>query len=513
MSTAHPPRNRLLALVVALTVAPACDGLVAPDAAPAARATSAPLSRSFAADCGEAPGCPALEVAAARPFVAPPLSALPPSAPPPPAATPWRGESHRAPRPPAAEPGAAASACGLAGWATPSRAELPIPEDVRSFDHLGLSVALDGRFLAAGADGDDALGADAGAAWVYERDAAGAFLPSEPLVASDGGPGDHLGWRLDLDGGVLAIAAPRHAHAGGFETGAVYVFELIDGAWSEVAELVAPVTREAGFGESVRVRGDQILVGAPRDDARGAEVGAAFLYERGADGVWALAARLDPRAARPGARVGTAVALARGLAVVGGEGADGGAAWIFGEALGQWREEARLAPPDRGAGARVGAALDCDGRTLLVGGPGQELDGAAEVGAVWAYVLEGGQWQPRGRFTPPGLSAGAHFGGSVRVDGELAAVGAWGARERGVAAGALWLAAGKKGVWAAGPRLVEPRGAADDRLGLTVAFRDGLLVAGLWGADTVGPDAGKVLVFAPRACDAAATTPGGRPPE
>ncbi|MCA9517330.1 MAG: hypothetical protein KC635_20460, partial [Myxococcales bacterium] len=421
MSLARSPLTRLLALVAAIAAAPACDGPVSRGAAPTGAETSPPVdpSISFVPSCGGGEPCVALELAAPPAFSAP--APLEPTTP---AVAPRTAESRREPPLPSAGPGAVTSACH-AGWRSgPSPADLPLPDDVRSFDHLGLNVALDGRFLAAGADGDDARGVDAGVVWVYERDDAGAFLPSEPLVASDAFAQDHFGWQLDLDGGVLAVAAPRHAHGGGFETGAVYVFELVDGAWTEVAELVGPVTREAGFGDSVRVRGDQILVGAQRDGVRGEDVGAAFLYERGPDGVWALVTRLDPRAAHPGARVGAGLALARDLAVVGGDGEDGGAAWIFRRHAGVWREVARLSPPDRSADALFGGAVDVDGRTLLVGGQGQEVDGVAEVGAVWAWVLEGDTWSPRGRVTPPIAVAGAHFGASIRLDGDLAAIGA-----------------------------------------------------------------------------------------
>ncbi|MHC4959610.1 MAG: cadherin-like beta sandwich domain-containing protein [Planctomycetota bacterium] len=154
-------------------------------------------------------------------------------------------------------------------------------------DFFGASVALSGDTLAVGApfEASDATGVDgdegnddepqAGAVYLFARDASGTWSQQAYLKASNTNGGDELGIDMALEGDVLAIGA--WAESGGAtgvngdqtnpvlgQTGAVYVF-LRDagGAWSQQAYVKAS-TIDAGdsFGFSVALSGDTLAVGA-----------------------------------------------------------------------------------------------------------------------------------------------------------------------------------------------------------------------------------------------------------
>ncbi|MFO0749946.1 MAG: hypothetical protein U1F43_30400 [Myxococcota bacterium] len=401
-------------------------------------------------------------------------------------------------RVPAAAPGCRVRWGGDAAWD-----ELPIPPGLAAFDHFGVSVALADHHLLVGADGDDRLGQDAGAAYLYERDVDGAWSAPLALVAGDGAAEDHLGWTVDIDGDVAVIAAPGRARDGHAEAGVVIVFERGPDAsghdgWHETAVLTAPVARTgARFGEALRVRGDLILVGAPWDDGPGRDAGMAYLFER-VHGAWSLATSFAPAAPMSNAHFGSAVALGDGDLAIGAEGQ--GAAYLYTRHVAVWWPVARLTPSDTGPKARFGASLDLSGDDLLVGAEDQVVDGLAGAGGVWAFARvagasEPGGWQARGRL-PTIAGTRSHFGTAIRIDGSQAVIGAWGApRDGAPPTGATFVYAHIKGQWLLQAGLAPPDVRADDRLGLGVALAGTTLVAGAWGDDTPGRDAGRVVVF------------------
>ncbi len=70
-------------------------------------------------------------------------------------------------------------------------------------------------------------------------------------------------------------------------------------------------------GHDVAFSGDYVLVGAPFDDERGTDAGAAYLFRRRADGGWILETKLTAANAAPGDRFGWSLALDGETAVIG----------------------------------------------------------------------------------------------------------------------------------------------------------------------------------------------------
>jgi len=144
------------------------------------------------------------------------------------------------------------------------------PGDAAAFDLFGCAVAIEGDRAVIGAYGDDEAGAQAGAAYVFERDPSGAWNEIAKLTASDPAASDNFGWSVALSGDTIAVGAAYADVAGESNAGAAYVFELGrggPGVWGEVAKLTAgdPATDDF-FGYSVAASGDAVAVGRPYDD-------------------------------------------------------------------------------------------------------------------------------------------------------------------------------------------------------------------------------------------------------
>ena len=119
-------------------------------------------------------------------------------------------------------------------------------------------------------DGD--LVNNVGAVMVFDRTGANWDL-TQVLFATDFNPADYFGISVDIDGTRIAVGASGDDQASA-NAGAVYVFELTGGRWSEEAKLVASDGEASdAMGASVAIEGDIVVAGAPTADSTGADAG------------------------------------------------------------------------------------------------------------------------------------------------------------------------------------------------------------------------------------------------
>ena len=110
-------------------------------------------------------------------------------------------------------------------------------------------------------------------------------LEFERVVAADGDVGDNYGWAVAIDGHTAVVGALRE-DAIGFESGSVYVLEFNGTHWNQTQKLVGlGIGSSDGFGDSVAISGDTIVVGTPGDDDIETNSGAAYIYTN-INGTW-----------------------------------------------------------------------------------------------------------------------------------------------------------------------------------------------------------------------------------
>ena len=118
----------------------------------------------------------------------------------------------------------------------------------------------------------------AGAAYVFKHDSTG-WVQMEKLTASTGDAAmwDGFGFSVSVSGNTVAIGAPWDEGI----TGAAYVFALNGTLWQQMAKFpLEGVGSYSYFGQSVAVSGDTIVVGAYNDDVTDGptNTGAAYLF-------------------------------------------------------------------------------------------------------------------------------------------------------------------------------------------------------------------------------------------
>jgi hypothetical protein len=157
---------------------------------------------------------------------------------------------------------------------------LIVPDDTHIGQRFGSSVALLGTTAFIGAEGDNTQGTDAGAAYVYAREANGTWVQVQKLWPAGGGaPYRSFGASASASIGRIVVGAP-HKFASGPESGSAHVFQLAAGAgWVETARIL-PAAAQPGdhFGFSVALHHDTLVAGAPRDGENGPRAGAAYVY-------------------------------------------------------------------------------------------------------------------------------------------------------------------------------------------------------------------------------------------
>ena len=137
-------------------------------------------------------------------------------------------------------------------------------------DAFGRRVAVSGNTILVGANGDDERGTDAGAAYIFERDSAGAWNQKQKLLPPEIREGDFFGWSVALQDDVAVVGAPGDDRddagvplAGTANRGAAYVFVRVNGTWVQWTRF-QPSDVAAGdeFGSRIAIHLPFVMVSA-----------------------------------------------------------------------------------------------------------------------------------------------------------------------------------------------------------------------------------------------------------
>lgn len=220
-----------------------------------------------------------------------------------------------------------------------------------------------------------------------------------------------------------------------------------------------------GFGASMAISGDTLVVGAPNEDSNATGVngaednnaasasGAAYVFVHGRRG-WTQQAYLKASNTSAGAMFGALVAISGDTIAVGAPaeaGAPGdsnatvynsGAVYVFTRRRGDWSEQARLKASNAGPGDLFGYSIALVDDTLAVGAPGegssatgingvQTNNAAFGSGAVYVFARSAGTWTQTTYIKPEVTGIGDSFGGALAMFGDTLVVGAPGEDSNG----------------------------------------------------------------------------------
>ncbi|HOO70687.1 MAG TPA: hypothetical protein PK926_02920 [Spirochaetota bacterium] len=245
------------------------------------------------------------------------------------------------------------------------------------------------------------------------------------------------------------------------------------------------------FGSSVSISGDYVIVGTENAEA-------VYIYHRTEANIWDSGFEIANPNAESNDYFGRSVSISGDYAIVGAFNAasQDGIAYIYHRThTNTWELDEEILSPDR-LGSQFGSSVSIDGDYAIVGAanaPGVENN----TGAAYIYRRTGTNTWDTGQkiFADDGASNDC-FGTSVSINGAYVIVGAELENEKGEYAGAAYIfhRTGEN-TWDAGVKIVASDGGAEDRFGFSVSIYGDYAVAGSYGQDEQGSNAGAAYIF------------------
>ena len=365
-------------------------------------------------------------------------------------------------------------------------------------DSLGSSVSISGNYAIAGCPRDSGVaGTDSGSVQIFFLSPTG-WIQQVKLTADDAAAGDRFGQTVSMRGDYFIVGAPGKSGRQ-VGTGVAYIFFRSETGWVQQAKLTAPdAEAEDVFGFSVAMDGDTVIIGAYRSNAPAADSGAAYIFmRRGTD--WIQQAKLTANDGKPFDWFGYSVAISGDTAVIGAirndaRGEDSGAAYIFVRNASEWVQQAKLVGDNTTTRDGFGFSVAVSGNTVIVGSPKN-----GDTGSAYIFELEEGVWkQQRNRVRLsmfPWDKAGNGFGYSVAISGDTAVIGAVTTKVGEDAWGAAYIVTPDGPFWGQRAKLLASNGRAGDDFGFAVAISGDVLIAGSPNHSVGGPASGAAYIF------------------
>jgi hypothetical protein len=313
-------------------------------------------------------------------------------------------------------------------WVQVQKLKASTPE---SGAYFGVCVAISGDVIVVGAIHDTGPGLpfDEGAAYVFERGQSG-WAQSAKLVASDAVQNMEFGSAVAVDGARALIGVPDVGPAGSL-SGSAYVFDRVGTVWTQMGKLV-PSDSEVGaaFGWSVSVSGDRLAVGAlGKDGVAGNSQGAAYMFENQLSG-WVQTQELfAPDGVSGGGSFGESVRMSGDRMLIGAAKRaqainNPGVVYAYTHDNTGWVQTQEFWPDDVHHDLGFGYALSISGSVSLIGAGGDNDAAGMDSGSAYVYVLQGSNWIQSGKLMARNASLGDIFGASLALSGSVALVGA-----------------------------------------------------------------------------------------
>lgn len=293
---------------------------------------------------------------------------------------------------------------GTSNWVSSFTLNPPTPQAGQEF---GFRLSMDGDHALIGAHSFDLGGNGTGV--VYGADFNSGFTSATLLQRTD--PlqevGALTGYAVAIDraGPTALVGAPLADVYGNASQGVVLMSQGSAGTPFPPLQRVFDLGQglsNAYFGSAVSADGDALLVGAPGESVGNtSSMGAAYLFRRGPDGLYALETRWQSPQGGAVDFFGSAVAIKGDLALVGAPyvdlgGVDSGMVYVYRRTSGVWNIEAQLFSQCASTGRRAfGRRIAFDGTHAMIGAVCPPVDSGGptnDVGVQIATRQTNGTW-------------------------------------------------------------------------------------------------------------------------
>lgn len=279
--------------------------------------------------------------------------------------------------------------------------------DVEAEDLFGASVGIFTNLIVVGAPQDDDLSVNAGAAYIFAKNTtSNTWSLVKKITAADGFANDNFGTAVSIHGDKILVGASMNDEKG-LNAGAAYLFGKNEGGadnWGQITKIMA-ADGEAGdmFGASLKIEGDQAVIGAALEDEKGINAGAAYLFgkDQGGANTWGQVKKLLANDGVSLDNFGVSVGLNADAIIVGAnqnddKGSNSGSAYIFERNQGgaeNWGQSIKLLADDGTASDQLGFAVAVNGNFAVASARFDNIKGT-NSGAVYVWERQqNGFWE------------------------------------------------------------------------------------------------------------------------
>jgi len=304
-----------------------------------------------------------------------------------------------------------------------------MPDNGKAGDYFGCATAISSDYAIIGAYHDSTNGEQAGTAYVYHYET-NAWNLEQKILASDADVKDWFGYVVDIDGDFAIIGAEGDDDLA-TNSGAAYIFHYNGTSWQQQAKLLPGdgAIQEARFGCSVSISGNYAIVGCKYDDDNGDKSGSAYIYYyNGSE--WTQQQKILSGYIKSKEYFGNAVSINGNYAVVGAWGStyydnngwfctEAGAVYVYKNDGSAWNLMQMIRPVNKWGKTlyHFGWSVDIDDKYIITG--------AKRRGWTYIYHLENDNWNEQTvlKFDDEGGQQNK-FGHAIAIHGNYALVSA-----------------------------------------------------------------------------------------
>ena len=375
---------------------------------------------------------------------------------------------------------------------TPTQNEIQklLASDGTSENRFGHSVSISADRAVVGSVTDDDNGTNSGSAYVFEFNN-GLWIQTAKLTASDGAANDQFGGSVSISGDKIIIGA-RFEDNNGSYSGSAYIFEFYNGVWNETKLTPSNGAGNDSFGNSVSISGNKAIVGAFGKDNR---TGSAYVYQL-INGTWTETEKFKASDAEVEDNFGFSVSISGDKAIVGSYRDDDnlidrGSAYIYELSNGNWNET-KIIASDAVSGDHFGWSVSISGDKAIVGS--YRFTSVSNISSAYIYELNNGSWNETKISATDGVT-GDRFGSSVSISGNKTIVGSHYDDDNGTNSGSAYIFELSNGSWTESLKLNSSDGAISDFFGSSVSINDDIAFVGALEDDDKGNRSGSAYIF------------------
>ena len=310
-----------------------------------------------------------------------------------------------------------------------------------TFGEAGVSLSRDGTVGIVGARGNDDVATDTGSAYIFRKGVNGTWSQDIKLSSDDQEAGDNFGLGVEIsgDGNTAFIGEYRDDGINNAltDTGCVHIFKYINSSWVKQT-VIRPSNAVASgyFGARISSSYDGTSI-AVSNVGKNTSTGSAYIFNL-INGTWTQEIELTASNGQANDEFTTELSMSNdGLTVcMGARYEDGatnsqsnsGAVYVFEKINGTWQEVAILRLNNPVADDNLGLRVDIsgDGNFIVSGARNRENGSITNAGTVAVFSKTSGTWQFVTELFASDAASSDLFGDSAAIsdDGEMILGGA-----------------------------------------------------------------------------------------